>query len=330
MREWLVLFVLLPVGVSDADRVELITGEVLRGEIIQGTADRLVLDHPILGRLEIPRNAIEQVVDLPPASAESPATTTTDDDKADDGSPSPKTVPPTPQPEASPKPRWDSTLELGFVAHEGNTEDANVLLAVNSSLDRGYDRYTFDSRYSLRTSRGDRSENKLTAGLLTEWPLPPSRWSYFAQTRYDFDEFQSWETRLTGGGGVGYHLIDINDVDKTDSPIDVFDLHLRIGLGLRREFGSMNERIQPEGIFGGNLVWQITEHQRFAAGSTFFPNLDESGEFRVVTSAEWVLDLNTFDGLSLKLGLAHEHQSLTDPGIEHNDISIYGAFVLDF
>ncbi len=330
MRVWLVLFVLIPVGVSLADQVTVTTGDVLRGEIVQSTAEHLVLDHPILGRLEIPRNAVERVEDLPPASAESPATTTTDDAKADDGPPSPKPVPPTPQPEASPKPRWDSKVELGFVAHEGNTEDANVLLAVNSVRDRGYDKYTFDGRYSLRTSRGDRSENKLTAGLLTEWPLPPTRWSYFAQSRYDFDEFQSWETRLTGGGGMGYHLIDFNKFDSNGNSIDVFDLHVRMGVGLRREFGSMNERIQPEGILGGNLVWQVTEHQRFAAGSTIFPNLVESGEFRVVTNAEWVWNLNTFDGLSLKLGLAHEHQSLTDPGIDENDVSIYGAFVLDF
>lgn len=328
MRVWLVLFVLLPVGVSLADQVTLTTGEVLRGEIVQSTAEHLVLDHPILGRLEIPRHAVERVDDLPPASTESPPSAENDAAKADPPPPSPASA--TLKPKAPPKPRWNSKLELGFGATEGNSEDANVLLALNSLLDRGHDKYTFDSRYSLRTSRGDRSENKLTAGLLTEWPLPPSRWSYFAQTRYDFDEFQSWETRITGGGGLGYHLIDINDVDNTGSPIDVFDLHLRIGMGLRREFGSTNERIQPEGIFGGNLVWQVTPHQRFAAGSTIFPNIEESGEFRVVTNAEWVLKLNTFDGLSLKLGLAHEHQSLTDPGIEQNDVSIYGAFVLDF
>ncbi len=322
------LFVLLPVGICEADQIELITGEVLRGEIIQSTADRLVLDHPILGRLEIPRNAVEHVDDLPPVSAESPPTAPTDEAK-DDGPPESKPVPPT-TPKASSNPRWNSKLELGFVAHEGNTEDANVLLALNSVRDRGYDKYTFDSRYSLRTSRGDRSENKLTAGLLTEWPIPPSRWSYFAQTRYDFDEFQSWETRLTGGGGVGYHLININDFDSNGNAIDIFDLHARAGIGLRREFGSMNERIQPEGILGGNLVWQVTKHQRLAASSTFFPNLEENGEFRVVTNAEWVLSLNTFESLSLKLGLAHEHQSVTDPGIEHDDISIYGAFVLDF
>ncbi len=329
MRKWLVLFVLLPAGVSFADRIELITGEVLRGEIVQSTVEWLVLDHPILGRLEIPQNAVEQVEYLPPTSTESPPATATDEAKAD-LPPLAKPVSATPEPEASPKPRWHSKLELGFAATEGNSEDANLVLAFNSSIDRGYDKYTLDSRYLLRTSRGDRSENKLTAGLLAEWPLSDSRWNYFAQSRYDFDEFQSWDHRITGGGGVSYHLIDINGVDPAGNAGDVFDLRIRLGLGLRREYGSTNERVQPEGIFGGDLVWQLNSHQRLAAGTTFFPNLEETSEFRVVTNAEWVLDLDTLDGLSLKLGLAHEFQSVTDPGIEESDLSVYGAFVLDF
>ncbi len=329
MRKWLVLFVLLPASVSFADRIELITGEVLRGEIVQRTAEWLVLDHQILGRLEIPAQAVRRVDDLLPAPS-SPPTELVRDTRKSQPNPAPHTPAPPPTPTPEPGPRWHSKIEFGFAATEGNSEDANLTLAFRSLIDRGFDMYTFDSRYSLRTSRGDRSENKLTAGLLAEWPLSDPRWSYFAQSRYDFDEFQSWDHRITGGVGVGYHLIDINGVDPAGNARDVFDLRARLGLGLRREFGSTNERIQPEGIFGGDLVWQLDSHQRLAAGTTFFPNLDETSEFRVVTNAEWVLDLDTMDGLSLKLGLAHEFQSVTDPGIKENDLSVYGAFVLDF
>ena len=328
MRKWLVLFVLLPAGVSFADQIELSTGEVLRGEIVQRTAEWLVLDHPILGRLEIPAQAVRRVDDLPPAQSSPPNEFARDTRKSE-----PNPAPPTPAlavPTPDPGPRWHSKLEFGFAATEGNSETANLTLAFNTAIDRGHDRYDFDSRYALRSSRGDRSENKLTAGLLAQWPLSNPRWSYFAQSRYDFDEFQSWDHRITGGGGMGYHLIDINDFDPAGNAIDVFDLRIRLGLGLRREFGSTNERIQPEGIFGGDLVWQLNSHQRLAAGTTFFPNLEETGEFRVLTNAEWVLDLDTLDGLSFKLGLAHEFQSLTDPGIEESDLSVYGAFVLDF
>ncbi len=322
MRKWLVLFVLLPAGVSFADRIELITGEVLRGEIVQTTAEWLVLDHPILGRLEIPAQAVRRVDDLPPAQSSPPSERVRDTPKSE---PNP---PPPPPPDRGP--RWHSKLEFGFAATEGNSETADLTLAFKTAIDRGHDRYDFDSRYALRSSRGDRSENKLTAGLLAEWPLSNPRWSYFAQSRYDFDEFQSWDHRITGGGGVGYHLIDINEVDPAGNASDVFDVRIRLGLGLRREYGSTNERIQPEGIFGGDLVWQLNSHQRLAAGTTFFPNLEETSEFRVVTNAEWVLDLDTLDGLSLKLGLAHEFQSVTDPGIEESDLSVYGAFVLAF
>ena len=328
MRKWIVLFALLPAAVSFADRIELITGEVLRGEIVQSTAEWLVLDHPILGRLEIPAQAVQRMDYLPPAPSSPPNERVRDARKSQPNPAPPTPAPPTPTPD--PGPRWHSKLEFGFAATEGNSETANLILAFNTAIDRGHDQYDFDSRYALRSSRGDRSENKLTAGLLAQWPLSNPRWSYFAQSRYDFDEFQSWDHRVTGGGGMGYHLIDINEVDPAGNASDVFDVRIRLGLGLRREYGSTNERLQPEGIFGGDLVWQLNSHQRLAAGTTFFPNLEETSEFRVVTKAEWVLDLDTLDGLSLKLGLAHEFQSVTDPGIEESDLSVYGAFVLAF
>ena len=100
--------------------------------------------------------------------------------------------------------------------------------------------------------------------------------------------------------------------------------------GVRREFGSLNEDLQPEGIFGTDLEWHITPRQHLSAGSTLFPNLLDAGEFRVRSNAELVLDIDTLDGVSFKLGLAHEYQSQTDPGIDPNDLSAYGALVVDF
>ena len=58
--------------------------------------------------------------------------------------------------------------------------------------------------------------------------------------------------------------------------------------------------------------------------------LDHPALGRLVTNAEWVLQIDKVDGVNFKLGLAHEYQSLTDPGVDHNDLSIYGALVIDF
>jgi hypothetical protein len=58
--------------------------------------------------------------------------------------------------------------------------------------------------------------------------------------------------------------------------------------------------------------------------------LDEPGEFRSVSTAEWVIALGKADGLSFKLGLENEYESDVGRDTESNDLSYYGALVFDF
>ncbi len=340
MRYWTfwMTLVICCQGAAGADVIELISGERLQGRIIEQTGATLVLDHSILGRLSIPAGAVRSTLpqDTPddPQPAESPAPLETGaadaepQDPPDEDPVSPHAATPT----TDQRP-WKSRVELGFGTSEGNTEDANLVIAVRTTYEKPEVVHRFDARYSLRTSRGDRSENRFTGGVLSEWPRPNPRWNYFGQARYDYDEFQSWDQRVTGGGGVGYHLVDINDdtaVDESEPAIDLLDLRVRAGVGVRREFGSMNEDLQPEGILGAEFAWRLTPRQQLAANSTYFPNLSDREDYRIVTNAEWVLDVDTLSGLSIKLGFAHEFQSITNPGVHENDVSLYGAIVLDF
>ncbi len=302
------------------------TGEVLLGQLIQRTADLVIFEHPILGRLVIPAGAIRTLRPWP----EEPAPLS--EKKA-----TPVQSPPHVTPQAAesdvPPPavkRWKSRLELGFSGSAGVTEDTNLRIALNTAFKEDTFKLTIDSRYLLDTSRGDRTDNKFTAGLLSQWDVPASRWSYFAQGRYDFDEFQSWEHRVTAGGGVGYLLTKVTGLDDAGQPIDVLTLTGRLGLGGRKEFGSLNEDLQPEGIIGADLTWHISQRQNLSTQLTYFPDLEDTGEFRAVTKAQWWLKLDGLEGLSFKLGLDFEHQSQTDPGVSSNDLSIYGTLVLDF
>jgi len=172
------------------DEVELHSGDRLLGTVVEQTADSVVLDHPALGRLVIDADLVRAVrLDSDPA-------------------------PPPPPP---PKPRWDSRFEVGFGANEGTTEESNLRFAFTTTLEEKTQRYKFSSVYSLQTSRGDRSKNMFNATMVAQWPQSESRWGYFGQGSYDFDEFQSWEHRITAGGGLGYHLIDLDRPVKPGS-----------------------------------------------------------------------------------------------------------------
>jgi hypothetical protein len=86
----------------------------------------------------------------------------------------------------------------------------------------------------------------------------------------------------------------------------------------------------PEGIAGFELGWRINDAMRLAGGTTAFPSLDRLSEYRIISSIDWIIDIDWASGMALKLGAAHEFESRTDPGISGHDLSVYGTLVISF
>lgn len=298
-----------------ADVVVLSTGERLIGDVVEQSDGMVTLDHPVLGRIELSPDAVNQVIltdeATPREEQESPAEEDREEETPEEETPAPEVVE---------EPSWASRIELGFGVSEGNTESKNLNLNFRTERDTKLETTTFDAAYYFAEDDGDTSENKATAGVNQDWKEPDTPWLYFARARYDYDEFNSWQSRVTAGVGVGYRFVDEDD----------FKLTGRAGLGAAKEFQSDRDDVRLEGILGIDLNWAIDEHQRFVLGSTYFPDLDETGEFRTVTDARWALNLPQYDGASVFLGLRHEHQSLVDPGQENNDLLIFGGLAIDF
>lgn len=320
----------LPAEKVSPDIVRLVNGDSLHVTIIDETDEHVVVEHPVLGTLTISRSSIAQIMregqdnggDGQNAGESSPAQGAEEVQPDDASSEAPESIstdtsqlpsPPTPVP-------WKVSLELGFTGTQGNTETADIRLALLAARETTDARIALDTSYLYGETSGDRRLNRLTAGGRHDWLFTESRWFIFAQARYDFDEFQSWEQRVTAGVGAGYEFI------KNDT----MRLLGRAGLGAVWEIGSEDDGIEPEGIFGLDFSWQVTPTQRLNASTTFFPNFGDLGEFRVVTSADWTIQLDQANGIDLKLGVAHEHQSRVDPGREKDDIKVFGSIVIRF
>ena len=291
------------VSPAPGEEIELKNGDRLTGTIIKQTDGLLVLDHDALGRLEI---AFDRVLSIGPeagAGGEAPASPTMLSDEA----------------EADEK-EWKSSFKLGLNSSFGNTDTQGFNAGFTSFREGESDKTTLDAHYYYGASDGDRDTNKFTAGVLQDWFVPDTRWLYFAQGRYDFDEFQSWEHRLGAHGGVGYKLIQEDDLTLT----------LRAGAGVIKEFGSDNEDLRPEGLLGADLTWQISPNQSLTAATTLYPDLSEGGEFRSVSSAEWSAMVDEDSNMSVFARLEHEYQSQTDPGVDKNDFRIIAGLQFDF
>ncbi|MDX1564683.1 MAG: DUF481 domain-containing protein [Phycisphaeraceae bacterium] len=293
-RSMLVWGLMLTVFAATAfgDKVTLSTGEVFEGTITQHDQKKkkIKFKHSILGEFEISTEKIQEMVDELP-----------------------KAPPP-------PPPAWSQRLEFGITGSKGNTDEFNLYASYRANYVDEEQRVSADASYFLNKSSGVTTKNAFTAGVLKDWLLPESRWFYFAQTRFDIDKFEQYDWRLAASAGLGYDWIKEENLRVT----------LRVGAGIAKEQGSVDDSIRPEGLLGGEFDWKISKHQTLVGAVTYYPDLEELREFRAVGTLEWVVRFADMKGVSFKLGLKDEYESSVDPGILHNDLTYYAVLVVDF
>jgi putative salt-induced outer membrane protein YdiY len=284
-------------------QVVLTDGDAIHGRLIDENESTIVLEHPNLGRLEIPREQIdsfkakehefekaERVAWFDPKMKKLAARTSRLREKG-----------------------WESSLDISLDSSSGNTEEQSTRFG--GHLQRNLpDRITTgDLSYYHKVKDSEISDNKLTLGLGRDWLLPESPWFYFLQGRFDYDEFESWQQRANAQVGPGYHLI-----QKDDMTLDV-----RSGLGVRREWGSINNNPKLEGLIGADFEWKITSKQICKFAPYYYPVLSDFGDYRTRFSGEWRYFFDEDMRLSFLVGSLYEFQSIVDPGKKHADLRVY-------
>ncbi len=335
MKTLLVLAAVMTFAADPTWELELTTGEVLRGHLVAQNQDVVVFEHPVLGRLTIPTDSVRTLRELPaPGSPDTPPPAAPAPVSGDVDPPDPEPMDDAidVKPLEKVKGTWDSTFSLGLYASSGKTNEGSFRLSLDSVYQDANKRFTFDSFYLYKQTDSIATENKLTAGVRGDWPFAGSLWGYFAQGRYDYDEFQSWRHRVTAGGGFTYLLVDLDRIEPDDDPTrtDTVRLTASGGLGLNKEIGSLNEEIEYEGILGLDFAWRVSRRQRVTVDGTIFPSITDSGEYRFLSRGGWSLRLDNLDGITLNAGFFYEYQSDADPGIDPNDLQFFISMGIDF
>lgn len=270
--------------------ITLANGDKLSGEIIEETDAHVVLEHPVLGRVKMERSQLQGPAPEPAGLLG------TNFLKA-----------------------WQRRFELGISGSSGNTNEQDFRAALLATRETDELRWRFDSRYRVQRSDYKSTRSDFTAALSRDWLFEGSPWFTFAAIRFEWDQFKDWDNRVIGSGGVGYEFLERED----------FTLRGRTGASLSRRSGVKDDLI-PEILLGLESSWQISAAQELRWATAFFPSLDELGEYRSVSSLEWVVSLDEADGISFKLGLENEYESNVSRDTARNDLSYYGALVFDF
>ncbi|MHC4647143.1 MAG: DUF481 domain-containing protein [Planctomycetota bacterium] len=215
---------------------------------------------------------------------------------------------------------WSFAGDLSLNTSTGNTQEETSRLGVHIKRTLPRERQAFDASYYHKTTDGDTTDNKLTSGAVHDWLMPGSRWFYFGLARFDLDEFESWEKRFNVQVGPGYNLL----------TSDRMLLDFRLGAGPRKEWGSDNNELKLEGLFGFDFQWKMTDKQSLDAIAQWYPVVTNFNDYRTRLTFNWRYLLAKDMNLSLLLGVVREYQSIVDPGLEDTDTRVFTGIQVRF
>lgn len=177
-----VALALLGSGAVSAEKVRLENGDQLVGEVVERDDERLVLEHPVLGRLTIP---VDDHVEKQAAGLFGTSWLA----------------------------GWKRVLSAGLAGSEGESSDVAGDLQLHLGREGEKARQLFQAAYFTARSNGTQSTNRFFAQFSRDWLRGESPWFWSTQGRYDYDEFRAWDHRLSGSAGVGYEIYDTDRFD---------------------------------------------------------------------------------------------------------------------
>lgn len=314
-----------------ADTIELTNGDRLTGTVVETNDTHVVIDHPALGRIAVPKTQVarvltpEQAVEAEAAAKAEAVEEAKAQIKAEEAAA--KTAEEEPGPEdpgiqigaVTLFKGWDRTFELGINGATGNSENVNVRAGLAGLYEDPERRWIVDAVYNRSTTSGTVSENNLYLDVTRDWLLPDEDYFFFATGRWDWDDFQDWENRLSGAGGMGYQFIKRDDLDVLG----------RLGIGGSQTFGGTNDEFVPEALIGLDARYKINGRQSILFSNTYYQGLNDLGEFRNLTKAEWRMKLDD-EGMALKIGAENEYQSRPGGTAKRDDLKYYLSLAWDF
>ncbi len=272
-------------------KLTLASGDVITGKLLSENDQSVVVEHPVLGVLSVPKSALapkDAVIDL--------------------------SLPP------PPPPAWSGSFAAGITGAQGNTETSNFAASFNAEHKTEDRVLNLNAAYIHNSADGDTTAANGIAAARVTWPEKDSPWGTFAGASVEIDQFLDYDQRVRVNGGRSYNFI--------DEPMTW--LQGRAGLGLRQDVGAADDSIKFEGVIAGDYWHKLSESSKLTAGTEIYPVINDLGQFTTISRAGWETKLAEASTWVLRLGVEHRYDSDIDSGEKHSDFNYFAGLGYTF
>ena len=218
---------------------------------------------------------------------------------------------------------WSGALDLGYSLTTGNSRTNNLAIGATAVRETRRDKTsvylaTIRSKTAPADGESITTANAIRWGGRYELNLT-DRLSAFALADFETNEIQLLDLRAVFGGGLGYY---VKKSERTQ--FQVFG-----GGAYNKEYFSTGlDRSSGEALVGEELVFKINDRMAFRERAQYFPNLSETGEYRVTFDTSLVTKINRW--FNWQVTLSDRYISNPVPGSKGNDVLFTTGLSLSF
>jgi len=219
-----------------------------------------------------------------------------------------------------PPPGWRTSIGLGLAFTDGNTNTENVNLAFDVAHDpKRRNVFKADGLWIRNKTDDELSASRSAFGVRDEYTVS-GRAFVFAEVRHQRDQFKELTYLITPLAGLGYHLVDTDDVRLT--------VDGAAGGGFEKLEGRDST---SDGTFklGQGLSWQISGSAKLTQSAWgLWKFSDTSDSYYHV---EVALSTSVTSFLEVKLSLVDDYKNEpASADLEKNDVAFLANLVMKF
>ena len=308
-----------------ASEVMLKNGDRVSGKIVEESDESVVIDTEYAGRITIDRKHIEKIGAPSSVVAASGPSAETKPEEAAEAKPEAAEKKPEPRPAVaafrSPErifrggfkglvDGWEGNANVGFSVTSGNSNNTTMTTGLRAVKNGGPDKLTVYARSVWNSDRGNgrmvTTQNAFWGGARYDRNLDGQNFGFIS---YDFerDRPRGLNFRSVAGAGLGRHVLKAEGTE-----MDVL-----LGGAWNRTWQNGANTDTPEAIAGFNVKHKFHEKFRYQNSITFFQNVTDATEYRMILDATFSVDVTKRIGFFMTFGDRYNNDPLN--GSKRND-----------